>query len=389
MAEKSLRELTEELTLRDELLKENEKTFRTLFCINPLPMCLTSTIDGAFIKANKAFAALSEYSIDEILGKTALDIGFYKNPDDRIKVVSDVMATGKALNMPVDVVTKTGKVLHTEFSTTIVKIDNLHYFITVLADVTERMKLEKLKNINRFSINSTQDEMVIVDVNGKFIDVNKSFCNNSGYTINELLNMTIFDVDLNYSKEKWLETWEVIKTSSPFLVESIHTRKDGTTYPVELSLTYFKYNGDEFHCGIARDISERVKNQKLLQEEKEKYQYLIENIRDVIYSIDVNGNFIFISPLIEDFSGYSIHEIIGKPFFDFVHPDDIKILKEKMEQTLNGTLGQHTFRIILKNGKSKRVRTKSKFDGKNLIGVMCMYEPRKNKFGDSDDRTNT
>ena len=90
-SEKSLRELTDALTMRDQQLIESEETFRTLFTINPVPMCLTSTIDGRFIKINKAFEDLSGFLEAEVLGKSALELEFYQTPIDR-KQITDFYA---------------------------------------------------------------------------------------------------------------------------------------------------------------------------------------------------------------------------------------------------------------------------------------------------------
>jgi signal transduction histidine kinase len=71
--------------------------------------------------------------------------------------------------------------------------------------------------------------------------------------------MTVHDIDPNYSDKIWPEFWEKLKQSGSLTFESCHSKKDGKVFPVECTVTFFKYKGKEYHCGFARDITERKK----------------------------------------------------------------------------------------------------------------------------------
>ncbi|MCX5855610.1 MAG: PAS domain S-box protein, partial [Deltaproteobacteria bacterium] len=123
------------------------------------------------------------------------------------------------------------------------------------------------------------------------------------------------------------------------------------------------------------DITEKIKVQESLQESEAKYRNLIENINDVIFSVDTRKCITYISPAVERFLRYTVNEIMGVPFTRFVHPDDLPALLSRFEKTLSGDLQPHEFRVFAKDGTIFYVRTSSRpllEDGRpvGLTGVM-------------------
>jgi PAS domain S-box-containing protein len=127
--EKTLRELTEELIERDSKIAESEKMFRTAFCVNPLPMTLTS-LDGTFIKVNKAVCALMGMREEDLLGHRPTDFDMYVDGEQRNRIVS-ILESGQKINkMPVQYRTRTGTI-DTLLSAAVVKIDGVPYILAI------------------------------------------------------------------------------------------------------------------------------------------------------------------------------------------------------------------------------------------------------------------
>ena len=99
---------------------------------------------------------------------------------------------------------------------------------------------------------------------------------------------------------------------------------------------------------------------KSLRESEEKYRLLVENLNDVIFCLDGEGNIIYLSPVAESIFGYRPKEIVGKPFFDYIHPADLPGLVESRGETLGGLLKPYEFRMIDKDGSIHYVRTSSR-----------------------------
>ncbi len=102
---------------------------------------------------------------------------------------------------------------------------------------------------------------------------------------------------------------------------------------------------------------------------------VLENLNDVVFALDINGVFTYISPAIEALSHYSVEEVVGRPFVDFIHPDDLQGLFSSLGRTLDGRLETYEFRVIDKNGETRYVRTSSRpimedGEARGLAGVM-------------------
>jgi PAS domain S-box-containing protein len=122
---------------------------------------------------------------------------------------------------------------------------------------------------------------------------------------------------------------------------------------------------------LERIQDEFVQMEKALRESEERYRDLVENLNDVVFNLDPLGRFTYISPALERISGYSPLEMIGHPFTDYVHPDDLSWVLARFKRTLEGELEPIEFRVLDKNGSIVCLRTSSRpllKDG-NLVGL--------------------
>jgi PAS domain S-box-containing protein len=75
-----------------------------------------------------------------------------------------------------------------------------------------------------------------------------------------------------------------------------------------------------------------------LRESEEKYQTLMENLNDVIFTLDAQGYFSYVSPVVERLAGFKPEEMIGQSFSKFVPPEDVPALYERLKQALDGNI---------------------------------------------------
>ena len=122
-------------------------------------------------------------------------------------------------------------------------------------EITKRKKVEETVKFTRFSLNNTTDTMAIIDYDGRFIDINNAFCRSLGYSREQLLSITVHDIDPLYPAATWPEFWEKLKQVDSLIFESIHRTKEGKLIPVEINVNFFEYKGKEYQCGFARDIT--------------------------------------------------------------------------------------------------------------------------------------
>ncbi len=145
---------------------------------------------------------------------------------------------------------------------------------------------EKLK-LMEFCIDSIPDAVYWLALDGRFRNVNKAACEMLGYSREELLSLSMHDIDPDYTHEVGQSDLEELRLAGTLKFKRFHTAKDGRIIPVEITSNYFTYNDVEYICCIVRDITERVKADK----EASFFRTLIENTHDPVYVVShTNGS---------------------------------------------------------------------------------------------------
>ena len=255
-------------------------------------------------------------------------------------------------------------------------------FEGIARDISERKQAEEALRESEERYRSILEQMYDgyyeVDLAGKYTFVNDASCRNLGYSREELIGNS-FQIALseNEAKAVFQAYHNVYLSGEPnkgFIFEVL--RKDGTVGFAESSITLLKNNRGELvgFRSVGRDITERKQAEEALRSAEEKYRSLVENINDIFYMLDNQGNITFISPAVERLTKYKISELMGKPVFPLVHPDDLPGLLESFNQLVSGQLVPWEFRLLDKDGRVIFVRTSRQLlykDGK-VVGVTAV-----------------
>jgi len=149
---------TTERKLAERRLQESEERFRVQFMNGPDALYLAKWEDGIIIDVNDAFEKTWEYSKEEAIGKTLLELNLYADPEDRKRVFSELKATGRVRNIELNGRTKSGKVIIVSLSITTLKVQGEPHIIGAVRDITDRKQLEaslaqaqKMESIGRLA----------------------------------------------------------------------------------------------------------------------------------------------------------------------------------------------------------------------------------------------
>lgn len=123
-----------------------------------------------------------------------------------------------------------------------------------------------------FSLDSSVDSIHWLSLDGKFLYVNESTCKMEGYTKEEFKNMYLDDIDPTFDREDSKQCMQDIKNSENWRLETTHKRKDGSIYPVEVSGHAFIFEGQEYICAFARDITQRLEDKNNITKINEELQ---------------------------------------------------------------------------------------------------------------------
>lgn len=139
--------------------------------------------------------------------------------------------------------------------------------------------------------------------------------------------------------------------------ELVGLRKDGSEFPMEMSLGETLGEGERLFTGVIRDVTERKKAEKAIKESEERFRSLVQNTSDIITILEADGTVRYISPAVERVTGYKPDEQIGINAFGSVHPDDrdraLSIFAEVLEK--RGLHPPLEFRVPHKDGSWRYV----------------------------------
>ncbi|MDD2784344.1 PAS domain S-box protein [Sulfuricurvum sp.] len=216
--------------------------------------------------------------------------------------------------------------------------------VHLLEDITEHMQTKQVLNDSeekfRSITTSAQDAILMMDDEGKISYWNEAAEKMFGYTMQEAIGQSLHDL---LTPERFLAAHYIgfshfQKTGEGPAVgktlELAALKKDGTEFPIELSLSAVKISGRLNAIGIIRDISERKKSQELLRQSEEKFRSLVESSIDWIWEVDQNGRYTYASPRVETLLQYTPEEVLGKSPFDFMLPDESQRLSEGFTKML-------------------------------------------------------
>jgi PAS domain S-box-containing protein len=122
-------------------------------------------------------------------------------------------------------------------------------------------------------IDNAGDGIYVIDLpSGRIISCNRQACLDSGYTQDELLRLRVTDIDANFRPSEIDKIHGELTPGKPILVESVHKRKDGSTYPVEIRLNLLDSAKPQHVISIVRDITDRKVVEEKLRESEEHYR---------------------------------------------------------------------------------------------------------------------
>jgi len=195
-----------------------------------------------------------------------------------------------------------------------------------LRDHAEKISqsLHKSEKYFKSVVQASPDAMVLGGGRGAILSWNEAAQNMFGYTSEEIIGQPL--TRLMPSRYHQAHQEGLARVSSTHQTKVIgHTvelealRRDGSEFPIELSLSYSHVEDKIFYCGIIRDITERKRGEKQTNELAMRNTLLLKSAGEGIYGLDLEGKTIFVNPAGAEMLGYTSEELIGVPMHSTMH----------------------------------------------------------------------
>ena len=152
--------------------------------------------------------------------------------------------------------------------------------------ITERKRTEQAVRLFRAVLDQADDSIEIIDpVTGRFIDCNEKSFSSLGYTRQELLSLTVPDIDPIVTAPIFAQNVKQIRENGTVTLETLHRRKDGSTFPVEVKAHLIQFDR-EYLLAIVRDISERKQAEEALRLSEQRYVSLLNSVSGIVWEAD-------------------------------------------------------------------------------------------------------
>jgi two-component system, sensor histidine kinase and response regulator len=211
------------------------------------------------------------------------------------------------------------------------------YLANISLDMTERRRVQQALESEalrfRAIMEASMDGIYMMDAEGYLLECNNSFLRNLGYTREEARNLHVSNWNAQWSRDEVIEnilSW--IKQGTIF--ETLHRRKDGSILDVEINASTVEVGGKmQFYCAV-RDITNRKKSEAAMRESEQRYRLFVENVSDVIWTLDLSGHFTFVSSSVKNMLGYEPEEFLEMTFVDFMTPSSVVSARQELEESI-------------------------------------------------------
>lgn len=241
--------------------KRNEDVLQQLSMVveqSPVSVVITDP-QGNISYVNRRFTECTGYARDEVLGKNPRILNAGLALPDLYRNLWSTIAQGNEWRGELCNKKKNGEIYWE--SATISPILNargaITHYLAVKEDITERRRAETEVRLTKASLEIASDAVFWMNPDSNIVYVNEAACRALGRSREELLSLSISEIDPLFPKEKWSVFWKQCKSRGSMTFETQHKTKEGRVFPVEVTANYLEFDGQEYSFAFARDITER------------------------------------------------------------------------------------------------------------------------------------
>ena len=269
-----------------------EKRYRSIF-ENSISGIFQTTSEGRYLNVNPAMARIYGYDSPEDMIETVTNIAaqIYVNPHNRAGLLQRLGSGEQVTNFEAQNYRKDGSTIWVSTNMQAIRDENgnLLYYEGILDDITLRKQMEAenrqvREELEQFRslMDDSNDAIFLIDPEtSRYLDFNKTALEELGYTSEELKHLGVIDIAEHITDMKiWRERVERIQQTGGMIFETRYRRKNGSTFPVEVSVRMQTSGNTTVMVAIVRDISERTEALAALKAREERLKVFFHQSLD-------------------------------------------------------------------------------------------------------------
>jgi PAS domain S-box-containing protein len=250
--------------------QEMQQLFDDVFHLSPSPMALAGIPDGQLVDVNEAFLSVTGYTADEVLGRTASELGLFTDPERQAALARRVISGELVEHVELQIRCKDGTLRDGLFSGKVIASRGKHYRLSLMLDITERKAAEAHVLFQAQVLNSVSEAVVVTDLGGTILYWGRGAELMYGYKSEEVLGRPYrkYAGAVDVADEEAFK--REILDKGYWHGENMQRKRDGSTFwsAVHISVMRDADGKPTGFIGMDHDISERKRD----EQEKERLQ---------------------------------------------------------------------------------------------------------------------
>ncbi len=255
-----------------------------------------------------------------------------------------------------------------------VKLD-AHDELSLIGDsfnvmIAARKQAEEKLRLTQFVSDQAPECIFWSDEQARIHYVNEAACRELGYTKEELLATSVPDIDPDFPAAAWPAHWQELKQKKHLTLETRHRRKDGSIFPVEITLNFVKFGNIEYNIAYSRNITERKQHQMQLEASRKHFENVFNSSNDGIFILNMQGSFIDINRSAHERLGYSKEEMLALKITELDPPEFAVRVPERFAQIMEQGNAVFETAHYRKNGSTMPVEISARvieLDGEEMF----------------------
>ncbi len=316
-----------------EALRRSEDRYRTAFQMHLDAIDICRLENGRYIDVNEAFVRCTGFQREEVIGRTAQEIGIWSDPGDRQKMIDALRQNEGRCTFEAPYRTKNGDLRWGLLSIAEIELDGVPCILSITRDITDaRAAEERLAAVQetlraseehyRIAFQTSLDTIGINRIeDGMHIDVNDSFLRMFGYQREEVIGHTSLELQQwadPEDRQRWIEALR--KDSVCLNMEARLRQKNGNIIWGRISGSLIELNGEQCVLVVSRNITEEKASeerlaafQETLRTSEVRYRTIFEASADAVIITGLSdGKIIDANQTFCDSAGYERHEVLGR-----------------------------------------------------------------------------
>jgi PAS domain S-box-containing protein len=347
--------------------RHSEERFSLIFRSSPEAVSISAEQDGRYLDINDAFTRLFGWTQKEAVGKSALELGLWADPDDRARWIEALRTNGSARDFEALFRRKDGEFRSVLISAGILELDGERWILSFCYDNTERKRTQEALRRSEDKFSSVfQASPIAISLarlsDGTFLDINPAFVRTFGWGRRELVGRNSTEVGIWPSmaeRERWVKELTASGRTRDFVVN--WRNKAGEARICQISADVVQIGGEPYILALTSDVTDRVRAEEALKTSQARLTEAQRIGRFGSWELDlIKDSFIWSGEIGNIFETAAPPGSVGyATFLKTLHPEDRESFDKAYRQTIaEGKSGEFAYRLRMRDGRVKYVHVR-------------------------------